>query len=1352
MKHRARRFRIGARVPVWLLLLSVVATAAGRASAIGPAFTFQGVNRRVRRWASGCRRQCAGRTAVLAAVLLTVPTLVSAAKPPIVLQQEFLGIDVASAMAMHKTARRVYIGRYDAPDWRRRNLVVVTLNRKGQLVGTRRYADSDGPLSWDTRSVVSAIVIHPKRPKLYVASYVSTPHPTTGSQDPHVTSYDLDRKGEPIGTPRSYAMAASATRLTALAVNAARGLLYAVGNQTSAVHVYSLDGNGEPQGAAVAYDVGGAGKVEVAVSATADRLYLGTNSGVLQVVDLDPVTGLPNVGTTQSFQILAGGNLLFQYSPDALFLRVPAADHDSVAVVGLGPDGLPPALTPLPADVEITRQYRSPRDGLPQPLPVFRQEVFATQRPFRTLWLAGDTRVSDAVIGASVSDGITVGARGVSKTGTLSPDDTIAATLVGRDALLLALSGRGRAVVLTGASSRQPVNRVADYRLRVTVVDAAPPSASIELCLAGARPYTRPPAPFATVLTSQPSPWVALDTFPPAQPRMVDLQNTLQQVMATVTASTTSCRYDYDDFTQLTLRIEVAQGDPAAGGTLLATIDETVQGAAVQLLLPGYGNAASAGLIESMRAHSERYLAAADAVQVDPSERPVQFRIAAGSVGSFQGSLAELINATTAVSLLGFNVFDATDWAGISRAQIDAVLDAAGFSDRVQGNQTIFEHVLASCSIASAHSAPLFEFQMTPAELSCWAAAEAGFRPIRLAGTATDVVQFAAEDEPGWYYPETTLRRIGGDFSGDACEEIDQLQIERLAAFRQYLQDKGLQPDDLGSSDWGAVCPVDRDAASDPSPLGLPARRLFYWTSRFFAESAVAGLAGARTALQTAFGKQMTVYANLNNHGSRWYRHLPSSTTGGPDWFEIARTNAATLWTESWTMEGSRAEEWLYHADIMRSGSMNGHCIAQPSLGCTADRDCPGVDQCDHQGFGGYVIGQIITPTPGDAASKVLGLIGRGAKALSVWTFGPEIRFPGNAWSENFPAYGPIADALRLVGRAERLLFPGLPARASVAILLPGSSTLWDGGQRLPFYAHEVQALHHALTHAGHRVDFVDEVDVARGELVARGYRVLYVATPNVAADAVRGLGAQQAIDIWVQDGGVLAVLPGGGVADEYDTATSTFDVVLGLGGPRVAVRTDTPAAGYPFEETLPVTDSVHLTDSRFGGTTDVGLSGPLVALAPSSAAVAASFGSSGLPAITINQHAAGLGIAYGFFPGWQYWMTPDRHDRYQLPRGWGTAQRELAIAPVVIPALPRSVVASQDGVEVDRLESTQGIALVLFNWTGDPISDLTLTVEDVGAYQQATSARGVRIKKSVAGGRMILGLELADVDVISIE
>ena len=238
---------------------------------------------------------------------------------------------------------------------------------------------------------------------------------------------------------------------------------------------------------------------------------------------------------------------------------------------------------------------------------------------------------------------------------------------------------------------------------------------------------------------------------------------------------------------------------------------------------------------------------------------------------------------------------------------------------------------------------------------------------------------------------------------------------------------------------------------------------------------------------------------------------------------------------------------------------------------------------------------------------------------------------------------------------------------------------------------------------------------------------------------------AQQQISSWVKQGGVLAVTPGGGVADEYNWETSIFDTILGLdylNFPRTANRiaeydivNPTAFSSSPHQLFNKI-DTIRITDSRFGSAS-MDISFPKDELhIPTTNATAtpvATFSDGISPAITINRYGSGYGIAYAFFPGFHYeqsanWDTGpwtaagDPSQGTALPYGWGKPQRDIITAPAKIANTPRPVTLTQNGkileiVEACLLESDKGYAIVLLNWSDTPahvpIKNMTITLND---------------------------------------
>lgn len=1246
------------------------------------------------------------RTMWIAFLLLSTEAICPAAEPadapqvgaapaPVVLPIRELNLfrDLGSlpeqnvgAVAVGPGERRLYVGVRSSGRSDLRNLAVFSLDAAGTVVGgPRRYQVGDEPLAPGFDASLNAMLVDAARRKLYLASSRSGPTPDNAAR--MLTVYDLDADGEPTGRPRHYETGNPHKGVLSIARHPRSNVLYMVGFGGPGVYSYRLDAAGEPAGRPEAFAAGGYGKYEVAASADGERLYLGTYPDRVEIVDLDE-NGMP-AGKPRSFDAgqPAGSSpdyLRFAYAPRALYLRRETADGARLAVWPLDGKGDPV--------------------GTPQQQEGFSLSALAVDAERNRLWGAVDSTFEDAFTGKTTVRGVIPTAfplaeNGIPETpGRGHPIRHRPHPFPLQTGAVVGVSPAGRPVFLTRSLTDGVLgNRVKGYHARVTI---------LKLSLRnGQEPATVPavlqtgglgaaPAKLGDLAMGQPSRWVNLD------PHLKDQRG---PVVAHVVVSRPVL--DFSPFTtpeapaHLRVRLDVADGDPAAGGKVLKTLTETVQGEHAAFLLPGYAFEPSEdrlAAIGTLSGHAERYLATARRVGIKPGERPRLFPISCYHLLGGQGHPGQLKASAETVSLLGFNVVNAYWWGAIPPEQIDATLDGHGLQRRM---------------MAAYNPPSYFDFdrdKMNPQALDKWAASSLGNIGPMNGGTPKDVVWHVLSDEPGWYYPGI-LREV-------------RENPTRLEAFRGYLRGKGFQPADLGAAGWDAVFPIGASGAKD-----LPTRRLYYWTMRFFPEAASRGHKLAREALERAAGHRLLTPVNWN--AIPW--HIPSpnqqigynqvvdpdTAEGRFDWFDSGRVGAHTLWTEDWFPD-QQAQTWSMYSDMLRSASMLGD-----------------------QTWGSYVIGPTTGRHPAGASYKILSLIGHGAKAVDFYTWGPELLTPAGAWSERLEVYGPVADALRLVGRGERLLYPGRPERGRVALFFPGASALWDQDMRMRHYYHETWSLHYALTHAGYTVDFVDEKDLAGDALATRGYTTLYLTGPNVPVKAQEQVGA------WVEAGGTLVVTPGGAAADEYNTPVGTLDAVLGL-KPRTAVRD--PAANEHDWEGLQPAGTLAQMDPRFGAG-EVHVYGPVAALETDGAATVAKLKSGGA-AIAENVHGKGRAISYGFFPGWQYWLTPERVDTKRLPLRWGAAQRRLATAPARIADTPRPVVVSQEGVEACRLQSDGGIAIVLLNWTDEPVASLRVSVPRAGGFRTVTSLQRGAVKSSGEGDTVEATLPLGGVDVLLIE
>ena len=216
---------------------------------------------------------------------------------------------------------------------------------------------------------------------------------------------------------------------------------------------------------------------------------------------------------------------------------------------------------------------------------------------------------------------------------------------------------------------------------------------------------------------------------------------------------------------------------------------------------------------------------------------------------------------------------------------------------------------------------------------------------------------------------------------------------------------------------------------------------------------------------------------------------------GGCDWLEFGRLRGSTLLTVP-TGAGS---------------------FALTKLRCAAEKG--GVQ------FGG----NIRTMDGGGLPQSALLLIGSGAKVLRYEAdLGLNEHESDLAYRHDPRLLVKLAEAHRMIGKAEDLLWPGKRPRAQVAILAPRSAELWDKTiSPAPGYLAEEANVYRALQKANVPADFVEEDDLSPKGLGS--YKVLYVTEPNIPAEFQKGLLA------WIQGGGTLAISQGAGAADRYN-------------------------------------------------------------------------------------------------------------------------------------------------------------------------------------------------------------------------
>ncbi len=601
-----------------------------------------------------------------------------------------------------------------------------------------------------------------------------------------------------------------------------------------------------------------------------------------------------------------------------------------------------------------------------------------------------------------------------------------------------------------------------------------------------------------------------------------------------------------------------------------------------------------------------------------------------------------------------------------------------------------------------------YDPRVNPESIERWAQSlaanyhKAGFQPQQMA-------LFAMSDEPGWYYPSMfrALRRTP----------------EGLKRFRLYLQQRGLQPQDLGCRSWEEVFPL------GPSGVGaLESKRLYYWTMRFFPWDSARHFARCSAALRRAFHEPMPVVTNWNFFAGRFFvpgpvannpdKTHPDASMGGHDWYEYARLGGTNmLWTEDWFGD-DRAYQWSFYLARLR----------------TAARSA-GLE------FGSYVIPRTAGGRRRGITQKVLSIVGQGGKAIKYFVFGPEYVFPGNCYSERVQVLPEMVEAHRAIGRMEELLWPGRMPVPQVALLHSRSSQPWDAlaaksqkvqiqgatnthmNARRTGYMAELFDLYLALQHANIPADVIDE-DMLTAEGL-KPYRVLYITGPDLPRSC------QEEVVRWVRGGGVVVLVPGAAHWDRYHEPCRLIYQAAAIQSSPVPRR---------FYANVRWEKSNGKGRGPWGEFSDAG---PRAKLSAPEGKVLARF-ANGQPAVVVASLGQGQVVAFGWWPGLSYWKSWTRR-RQGLPVGFSAAIRSWITWPVLkLAAVKPWVQCSVPLVEALVLKSERGVVLTLLNWSGRPWSQVRLSVrlEFEPRRVEAFWAKQVPIQRTPEGVELQVPLE----------
>ncbi|MGD9497796.1 MAG: beta-galactosidase [Armatimonadota bacterium] len=583
-----------------------------------------------------------------------------------------------------------------------------------------------------------------------------------------------------------------------------------------------------------------------------------------------------------------------------------------------------------------------------------------------------------------------------------------------------------------------------------------------------------------------------------------------------------------------------------------------------------------------------------------------------------------------------------------------------------------------------------------------------------------------AQTAAGWEEPPTVVMFMDEPGAkplehAASCEVCAQ-------AFRAWLRDELRVPlAELGAPTWDEVTPVTADARET-------APALYYWSQRFRAKAFADFLRLQTDEISAAFPGAPPATVNFSD-GAVYSANMYSQ---GADYFRIFGTRALTMaWSEDWSNIASTYQCCGYNVDLLRAATRE-----------------------QGQPIGMYVITSY-GHTPLDAKLKAYSSLGRGARVLHSFAYGPHYAGHEPNWYLRAEMYHPMTELCREIGGAEDLLMQAERMPAEVAFLYSTTSDIWTVGAN-DLYGHDRMHSYLALIHAQVPVDFLSEEQVAGGALA--GYKALYVFGPNLHSTAAGPIAE------WVHAGGVLYLAGGAAVADEYNRPARPLDEALDLQRGAVEVLHTHVGPGRHLAN-LEVAGSARFRE------TALGLFG--VRQGVSGGETLAQFGD-GAPALVQVPAGEGTVFACGMLPGISHIHAalaqrealgspePREGDAMDLtlagsfahlgpqelsynPWEYPAAERELLLLAAEQARARRPVTLSRPLVEAFYLEGARGAVVTLANYSLQPTDALAVTVRVPRLPARVQSVRQGELAFEADGGVVRTVVPLLDTDMLKI-
>ena len=435
-----------------------------------------------------------------------------------------------------------------------------------------------------------------------------------------------------------------------------------------------------------------------------------------------------------------------------------------------------------------------------------------------------------------------------------------------------------------------------------------------------------------------------------------------------------------------------------------------------------------------------------------------------------------------------------------------------------------------------------------------------------------------------------------------------------------------------------------------------------------------------------------------------------------------------------------------------------------------------------------YVMPHSPGQIPNEFRMSYYASIGHGAKMINYFCASPSAVGSTENYVDSYdlPMWKQIHKCTHEAGIFEDYVLDGKVRPAKVGLLLSSVDELVTGVNNFSLAMHnnERKAIYYALKHAQVPVDFLSEDDVIEGR--AKDYSLIYVTQQHVHSKCI------DALQGWCEAGGTVVAMCGGGYLNEFQKENPATAKLYGATGTKIntdpnLVPKHLLKENQPFltKHDLPRYEPMDVANWNFAGLSKKDpdpnpspnhvFNVPVMVwkqpLTVGDGTVIGKF-KDGSPAVVKKSHAKGTTILFGFFPGQAYLKgalpvrpvdrgaNPESFAHY-LPTGMSAHLRGRFVddfLPGRIGNEARPVTTTDGLVETSCIDTFDKdgkptkLAVPLVNWSGGPLTSLTITIHGVDKVTKIRSVERGELKYIQGKGAIQLTMPLDVADMILID